>query len=103
MPIYSFKCEKCGREDEFIRKMGDFTEPLCVDCDLKMEKQMPFTQRPKFNCSGFYETDYKLHEDRKNKSIANYKNRIKMGEEHTDPYENQVKDHIPLTKPKKKN
>jgi putative FmdB family regulatory protein len=39
VPIYSWKCEKCGFEREEIRKVGDDTAPKCVYCkDIVMER-----------------------------------------------------------------
>ena len=35
---------------------------------VKMEKQVSHPQRPKFNCSGFYETDYKMHKNNRKKT-----------------------------------
>ena len=32
MPFYTFKCRTCGLEQEEIRSMNDFTEPLCPTC-----------------------------------------------------------------------
>ena len=55
--------------------MGDFTEPLCPDCSNNPDIQEKHKRmkkiidgvggRPIFNCTGFYETDYVKHEDRK--------------------------------------
>jgi len=38
MPIYAFKCEKCGFEREELRKLGDTTTPKCVYCNVVMER-----------------------------------------------------------------
>jgi len=38
MPIYSFKCEKCGFVREEIRKMGDTKPPSCINCDTPMDR-----------------------------------------------------------------
>ena len=94
MPFYTFKCRTCGKEEDFLRSMGDFKEPLCSICsnnpevqgdDERMERQIANVQRPKFNCTGFYETDYKIHKDRKDKAAHNYKVRKSQGNEHIDP------------------
>lgn len=31
MPIYSFKCEKCNSEKDELRKMGDYSPPICCN------------------------------------------------------------------------
>ena len=32
MPFYTFKCRTCGLEQEELRSMKDFKEPLCPTC-----------------------------------------------------------------------
>ena len=68
MPFYTFKCRTCGDEQEELRKMDDFKEPLCPRCCYNpeaqgeyelMERIMPQVAKPNFKGSGFYETDYK--------------------------------------------
>ena len=112
MPFYTFKCRTCGKEEDFLRSMGDFKEPLCSICsnnpevqgdDERMERQIANVQRPKFNCTGFYETDYKIHKDRKDKAIHNYHVREERGFQHIDPDITPVPGHIPLTEKPKKN
>ena len=59
MPIYEYKCQKCGHFVEVIQRMSD--EPL-VDCSScgapQMKKQV---SAPAFRLSGegWYETDFK--------------------------------------------
>ena len=75
MALYTFRCRTCKGEKEIIRNIGDFTEPLCPSCsnnpevqgeDEKMEKIIGRVGgRPIFKGTGFYETDYVKHEDRK--------------------------------------
>lgn len=68
MPFYTFKCRNCNLEQEELRKMGDFKEPLCPKCCYdpeaqgkyeRMEKTISNVSKPQFKGSGFYETDYK--------------------------------------------
>ncbi len=60
MPIYSYKCNKCKKTIELLRKVQD-ANPICHECgeDAVMDRLMSLTGRPKFSGSGFYETDYK--------------------------------------------
>ena len=79
-----------GQTEEEVLQNMNADAPLCKKCDpenqiVKMEKQVSHPQRPKFNCSGFYETDYKMHKNRKEKSEHNYKVRRSQGKEHIDP------------------
>jgi len=39
MPIYSWKCERCGFTREELRKVGEYDAPNCVYCaNSKMER-----------------------------------------------------------------
>ena len=66
MPIYEYKCQKCGHFVEVIQRMSD--EPL-VDCSScgapQMKKQV---SAPAFRLSGegWYETDFKNKVSKKN-------------------------------------
>ena len=39
MPFYTFKCRTCGVEQEELRSMKDFKEPLCPKCIYNPEAQ----------------------------------------------------------------
>ena len=60
MPVYTFKCKKCQRTIDRIQKLED-SNPMCncIKKGVSMNRLMPMTGKPKFNGSGFYETDYK--------------------------------------------
>lgn len=60
MPLYVYKCEKCGNTDEFLLKFSEIkkTEVECKHCKGKMNYQISassFDLRGK----GFYKNDYK--------------------------------------------
>lgn len=57
MPIYEYKCQKCGAHLEVMQKMSD--EPLKRHgkCGGKLEKQWSATGF-QFKGSGWYVTDY---------------------------------------------
>tara|TARA_B100000131_G_C17628564_1_gene414956 strand:+ start:134 stop:481 length:348 start_codon:yes stop_codon:yes gene_type:complete len=69
MPLYTFSCRTCKKEEEFVREIGDFKEPLCPICshnpeitneDERMKKIIPKNAR-----STFIKTDDdggKIHE-----------------------------------------
>ena len=68
MPIYTFRCRNCEKEQEHLRTMGDNEEPLCPWCcynpniqgeNERMHRVITHTARPHFKVDGFYETDYK--------------------------------------------
>lgn len=57
MPIYEYKCSKCGKVFEIIQKVSD--EPLsrCKSCDGKVERLISNTSF-QLKGSGWYLTDY---------------------------------------------
>jgi putative FmdB family regulatory protein len=57
MPIYEFKCRKCGDEVEVFQKMNDKHPVKCKKCGGRLEKLIsaPAIQ---FKGSGWYVTDY---------------------------------------------
>lgn len=59
MPIYVYKCEKCGHELEQIQKMSD--EPLkeCPSCKEEgLQKQLTSSSF-QLKGTGWYKTDFK--------------------------------------------
>jgi len=57
MPIYEYSCRNCGTI-ELFQKVTDEKITKCPKCDTEIERVISITSRPKFNGSGFYETDY---------------------------------------------
>ena len=60
MPVYNFECNKCKKIIKVLQSFED-SSPRCNSCDgqIKMHRLVSVIGRPKFNGSGFYETDYK--------------------------------------------
>ena len=62
MPIFEYKCEKCGRVEEFLVLPGE-KEPLtCRYCGGRLVKLPPQHVGFVFKGSGFYVNDYKKKE-----------------------------------------
>lgn len=40
MPLYLWKCRKCGFEREELRKAGDYESPKCVYCDNEIMERL---------------------------------------------------------------
>jgi putative FmdB family regulatory protein len=57
MPIYKYKCEKCGSHIEVIQKINDAPLKRCVKCRGKLEKVVSRTSF-QLKGSGWYATDY---------------------------------------------
>jgi predicted nucleic acid-binding Zn ribbon protein len=64
MPIREYYCRPCGKAFEItyrnqaVYEAAKFSTP-CPDCKDVASPVAPKTARPKFEGSGFYETDYK--------------------------------------------
>ena len=57
MPIYEYRCKKCGEEFEMMQKFSDDPLTSCIHCTGKVEKlisQSSFALKG----SGWYATDY---------------------------------------------
>ncbi|MGO8818880.1 MAG: FmdB family zinc ribbon protein [Terriglobia bacterium] len=57
MPLYEYKCKKCGRKVEKIRKFSDPPLTTCESCGGKLE-QLLSSPAIRFKGSGFYVNDY---------------------------------------------
>jgi len=57
MPIYEYRCEKCGSHIEVIQKISDPPLKRCSKCRGKLEKTLSRTSF-QFKGSGWYVTDY---------------------------------------------
>ena len=66
MPIYTFKCPSCKKEEDVTQSMKSAV-PICRKCAnascglhiVEMERVWKKTGKPQFKGDGFYETDYK--------------------------------------------
>jgi putative FmdB family regulatory protein len=57
LPLYEYKCKKCGRRVEKIRKFSDPPLTICESCGGKLE-QLLSSPAIRFKGSGFYVNDY---------------------------------------------
>lgn len=67
MPIYEYKCTKCGNIIEEIQKFSDAPLTKCTKCKGKLKKLMS-KNTFKLKGTGWYVTDYKEKSTSKNKS-----------------------------------
>ncbi|MCL4416983.1 MAG: zinc ribbon domain-containing protein [Actinobacteria bacterium] len=58
MPIYSYRCTKCGKIFEKFRKMGSEGKEYCDSCNSEALRLF-LPSGIIFKGSGFYSTDYK--------------------------------------------
>lgn len=57
MPIYEYRCTKCGHKIEVIQKVSDPPVTVCEKCDGPMSKVISAAGLM-FKGSGWYITDY---------------------------------------------
>jgi len=77
MPIYEYKCEKCGEEHEVMQKMTEKPLTVCQSCGGRLKKMISNTSFV-LKGSGWYVTDY---------ADKNRKNSAKEGAEKTEKKE----------------
>ena len=76
MPIYTFKCPSCGKEEDITQSMKSAVAVCqrCVNAScgihiVEMERVWKKTGKPQFKGEGFYETDYKEKPRKKDDNI----------------------------------
>jgi len=57
MPIYEYKCQKCGKQFEALQGISDPALKSCKFCKGKVHKMMSMTSFS-LKGSGWYATDY---------------------------------------------
>jgi len=57
MPIYEYRCKKCGAHLEIMQKISDKALTKCKECGGKLEKQWSLSGF-QFKGEGWYVTDY---------------------------------------------
>ncbi len=57
MPLYEYKCEKCGKRVENLQRVSDPPYSTCPNCGGDMKKQFS-SPAIQFKGAGFYKTDY---------------------------------------------
>jgi len=57
MPIYEFRCKKCGNQIEVFQKLSDKSPTRCKKCDGRLEKLIS-SPAIQFKGEGWYVTDY---------------------------------------------
>ncbi|MFH1776864.1 MAG: zinc ribbon domain-containing protein [Candidatus Omnitrophota bacterium] len=67
MPTYDYECRKCRRTFEVFQKMTDEPQKKCPKCGGKVSRLIGAGCGLIFKGSGFYITDYKRKDDKKQK------------------------------------
>src|SRR5450432_26708 len=59
MPIYEYRCESCGHQQEFLQKVSDATLTVCTKCGKPTFSKMVTAAGFQLKGSGWYATDFK--------------------------------------------
>ncbi len=59
MPIYEYRCQACGHEQEFLQKISDPVLSDCPECKKPSLKKKVSAAGFRLKGSGWYETDFK--------------------------------------------
>jgi putative FmdB family regulatory protein len=59
MPIYEYRCESCGHQQEFLLKVSDAPLTVCTKCGKPTFSKMVTAAGFQLKGSGWYATDFK--------------------------------------------
>ena len=59
MPIYEYKCSKCGHQFEMIQRFSDNPIEICPACNKKTVQKLVSAPSFRLKGGGWYETDFK--------------------------------------------
>ena len=59
MPIYGYRCEACGHEDDHLQKVSEPQLTVCPACHKPTYKKMLSAAGFQLKGSGWYATDFK--------------------------------------------
>jgi len=80
MPLYEYKCNKCGLFVEKIQKVNDMPLEKCSNCGGVLEKVIS-SPAIQFKGTGWYVTDYA----KKDKKMEETKHRVKSEKDESPP------------------
>jgi len=59
MPIYEYRCGKCGFQKEFLQRLNDAPLTACPECGKRSLKKMVTAAGFQLKGTGWYATDFK--------------------------------------------
>ena len=93
MPTYEYRCDACDHEFELFQQMSASIKKKCPECGkLKLKRLIGAGSAIMFKGSGFYETDYRS---------ADYKKDEKAAKEASTPKSDEKKKNDTKKKPDK--
>lgn len=84
MPIYEYRCESCGHEMEVMQKLADDPLKDCPDCEQPALKKLISAVAFRLKGSGWYETDFKTGDEKKNLAAGDDKPAAKTSDGKSD-------------------
>src|SRR6266446_896904 len=59
MPIYEYRCDACGHQEEHLQKLSEAPVPVCPACNKASYKKLLSAAGFQLKGSGWYATDFK--------------------------------------------
>lgn len=95
MPLYEYKCSKCGAVFEVLQKLTDLPIKKCISCGEEVYKLMS-SPAIQFKGTGWYITDYAKKNEKETppqkKSPSEVKNKEKTPSKSTENSNSQQKE-----------
>ena len=76
MPFYEYQCGECGHRLEVLQKISDQPLAFCPQCNEASLKKLISAAAFRLKGSGWYETDFK-HGDKKKEKTADKESNVK--------------------------
>jgi putative FmdB family regulatory protein len=84
MPLYQYRCERCAHELEKMQKLADAPLTDCPACGEPTLKKVISAVGFRLKGAGWYETDFKTGDKKKNLHESGDKSADKSGESSKD-------------------
>jgi putative FmdB family regulatory protein len=101
MPIYEYRCNECGHQEEHLQKISEKPLAKCPACGKKAYKKLLSAAGFQLKGSGWYATDFKTTGKKPAEKKANLTSDAK-GEAKTDSKSASKSDSKTETKPETK-
>ena len=95
MPIYEYRCESCGHQQEFLQKLSDPPLTVCPHCGKATFSKMVTAAGFQLKGGGWYVTDFKNSSKPASKSTDTAKK--DAGTSESKPSESKSTDSKPAT------
>ena len=59
MPIYEYRCEECGFQEEYLQKVSEPPKTVCPSCGKASFRKLLSAAGFQLKGSGWYATDFK--------------------------------------------